>query len=191
MNFKILKGVIAHEVGHFAIYLFSKNDSPNGTHYFATKLVPTFAWNEGMATAFGQTWKDSPYYIDGDATGWLWIDLSSCWYYNGYNLGSLKWPSLGDGLFQPLDEMVVGSMIWSVAKQNTKIIGSMNLGFNKVWTVATKYMPKNDRGYLGVDLVDFIDGLVCKNYASTSQVSTMFVGSYKFPYDFNGPKTCP
>ena len=183
--------VIAHEVGHYAIYLFSKSDSPGGSHSIASKLVPPFAWNEGMATAYGQTWQNSPYYTDGDSTGWYWIDLSSCWLFNGYSYGSLKWPSLGEGILQPLDEMVVGSMIWSVAKKNKKIVGSMNLGFKNVWTVATKYMPKNDRGYKGVELLDFIDGLVCKKFVTTSQVSTMFVGSYKYPYDFNGPNTCP
>ena len=190
------QSVIAHEVGHYAVYLFSKDDSTGGPHSLPSTIYPAFAWSEGLATGYGQLWIGNPKMMDGNSNGMFWVDLEKAHsevYSNGKLYGKVPfiWPSYSKGMIQGLDECVVASMIWSTGKKNTYINGSLNLCFAKIWDVATKYMTKQDRVNSGADLVDFLDGLVCRKHATPLQVYTMYVGTYKFPYDFGGPNTCP
>jgi len=179
--------VIAHEIGHYVVYLYSKDDSFGGPHYIGKPISPPFAWSEGIATAFAASWQGSPFFIDGNSSGWWWVNLSKA----TYSHGSLTPPSLSSGIYQYLDEMVVASMIWSTTESNSSVTGSLNIGFKKTWDVATTYLVKKDRGWWGVDFVDFVDGLLCKGYITVGQAAVLYNGSYKFPYDFLGPKSCP
>ncbi len=47
-----------------------------------------------------------------------------------------------------------------------------------------------DRGVDGVDLVDFLDGLMCRGNAARDLISQVVIGTHRFPYDFGGLDDC-
>src|SRR5262249_25432651 len=49
----------------------------------------------------------------------------------------------------------------------------------------------SDRGAVGVDLVDFLDGWLVVDGAGTCAALRAALASRAFPYDFKGPVGCP
>ncbi len=47
--------VMLHELGHYVMSKAAYDHSPGGGHSWHSKLVPEFAWSEGIATYLGQT----------------------------------------------------------------------------------------------------------------------------------------
>lgn len=47
-----------------------------------------------------------------------------------------------------------------------------------------------DRGIAEVDLVDVLDGLLCRGHATESQIETLVNDAMGFGYDFGGPASC-
>jgi len=48
-----------------------------------------------------------------------------------------------------------------------------------------------DRGLTNVDLVDILDGLLCRGLATENQIDTLVNDAMGFGYDFGGPASCP
>ena len=47
-----------------------------------------------------------------------------------------------------------------------------------------------DRGQEGLDLVDVLDGMVCRGHMTVAEVQVLY-GTMGFDYDGLGPATCP
>ena len=47
-----------------------------------------------------------------------------------------------------------------------------------------------DRGVRGVDLVDFLDGLICRGHNPEDFIENVVIGVHQFPYQAGGPANC-
>ena len=56
--------IILHEYGHFIEDIFSKTDTPGGSHSARYVIDPRLAWSEGFATFFANAVLGQPAYID-------------------------------------------------------------------------------------------------------------------------------
>jgi len=172
--------VLAHEFGHYLEAAFSRSDSPGGAHD-GSPTDPRLAWGEGYGTFAGCDMLASPIYIDTAAGGASVVDISDT---------GLRASSSGN-LRQALSEYVVAEGLWTLGHGGG---AAAALGSAVVFDVLGAYFPTSrlvDRGVDGVDLVDFLDGLMCRGQAPEATVRGVIVDRLDFPYDFGGPASCP
>lgn len=171
--------VLAHEFGHYLEASFSRSDSPGGYHD-GSPTDPRLAWGEGYGTFAGCELMGSSLYIDTAAGGVSVTDISDTGYLANPN----------GGMNQLLSEYLVAEILWTLSRG-----GSLTgpLGAAVIFDVLGAYFPTTrlvDRGVDGVDLVDFLDGLMCRGGAREEDVRRVVVSQRKFPYDFGGPGSC-
>lgn len=171
--------VLGHEFGHFLENAFSRGDSPGGFHD-GSPTDPRLAWSEGYGTYTGAEIFGTPYYVDTWASGAARIDISD----SGYRANP------AGGLQQRLPEALVSELLWTLSHG-----GDLTdpLGSAAVFDVLGAYFPSTrlvDRGVEGVDLVDFLDGLMCRATGRERYVRLVAVDHLDFPYDFAGPGAC-
>ncbi len=171
--------VLAHEFGHYLEAAYSRSDSPGGSHD-GSPTDPRLAWSEGYGTFAGCELMGSPIYVDTAAGGASVTDISDTGFEGN--------PS--GGLSQLVSEYLVAEILW-IASRGGNITGPM--GSAVLFDVLGAYFPTGwlaDRGVQGVDLVDFLDGLMCRGSAREEDVRRIVVSQRKFPYDFGGPGSC-
>ena len=171
--------VLAHEFGHYLESAFSRSDSPGGYHD-GSPTDPRLAWGEGYGTFAGCELLGSPIYVDTAAGGASVSDIS--------DTGLQANPN--GGLAQLVSEYLVAEILWTLSRGASDITA---LGSAVIFDVLGAYFPTGwlaDRGVDGVDLVDFLDGLMCRGSAREDDVRRVVVGQRKFPYDFGGPGGC-
>jgi len=171
--------VLGHEFGHFLESSFSRSDSPGGDHD-GSPTDPRLAWGEGYGTYTGSEILGSPIYIDTWASGATSWDISD----SGYRA------SPGGGMSQNLSEFLVAEVLWTLSHGG---VTTGPLGSAVIFDVLARYFPTNrlvDRGVDGVDLVDFLDGLMCRDTGRERYVRLVTVDHLRFPYDFGGTASC-
>ena len=59
-------------------------------------------------------------------------------------------------------------------------------------TMANYFRGDNflDRGVEGVDLVDFLDGLLCRGHNPEQFIDDVVIDIHRFPYQAGGPENC-
>jgi len=171
--------VLGHEFGHYLEAVYSRSDSPGGSHD-GSPTDPRLAWSEGYGTFAGCELMGSPIYIDSAAGGASVIDVRDTGF-TGNPSGSLT---------QLVSEYLVAQTLWTLSRGGS-VTGP--LGAAVIFDVLGAYFPTGwlaDRGVAGVDLVDFLDGLLCRGAGRSDEVQRVVVEQRKFPYDFAGPGSC-
>jgi len=172
------EAVISHEYGHYLSWAASRDDSPGGAHD-GTPADPRLAWSEGLATFLSLHLLGREVYVDTRETGTL-----------------VREPELyeeqadpGAGMSQYLSEFLVLGFLWDVVDPVSGAADPMARPVADVLSVLLGYLPSDgmeDRGFWGVDLVDFLDGWLCQGLGDQAGLGTLLDG-VSFPYDFAGP----
>lgn len=188
--------VILHEFGHYLASNYSRDNSPGGSHG-GYPIVPPFAWSEGWASYFSLStmsrWlgESLPTYWDIQSGSSFWMDLSSV----TTSYGSLSAPDMTQPITQNLDEMWVAAMLWHLwdgsefpepPKQDDGVAVTTQAMFAAMRSSRFLY---RDRGYRGVDFVDFADSVVCATPSIGPAVESLLRDYMGFPYVLS-QRTC-
>lgn len=193
--------VTLHEFGHYLLGVYSKDQSPGGAHYLGVPVAPAFAWSEGWATFFATSVMSRfanyplPVYWDIQKGSSFWFNYAA-FYADKDKEGEatlIKFPSGAGGTDQQLDENWVVGALWHIwdgadgldevdffvkadgdlsAAPSSRIYGAIR---------SDRYLNYN-RGGAGVDLVDFLDALICQKKSEANNVDAT-VRAMGFPYD--------
>jgi len=178
--------VILKEFFKLILDRVSLDSHPGGVHHWARDL-PTRAWTEGVATFFACAAMDARWYVNSRPAG-VYLVLDAETPDTPFGLGT----STGD-LFGDLSAALVAALLWDLADQPPA---------TEPWDAAEQprgifdavfnYFPRPDfpdRGVEGVDLVDFLDGWVCRGWGQHPAVQAA-ADHYAYPYDFAAPVDC-
>ncbi len=173
--------VILHEVGHFIMNAFSKDDSPGGAHD-GTPVDPLLAYAEGWATAFAAMVRDDSVYYDTLGGGVIVHDLETPDEdYSRFTGGSVR---------APISEYLVASLMWDFFDDRNDGDDRISAGVGAVLPVID-YLDQGQRavrGVDGVDLVDYLDGAHCVELAPEGDISARLLEA-DFPYE-SSPQSC-
>ncbi|MCA9523766.1 MAG: hypothetical protein KC609_22510 [Myxococcales bacterium] len=174
--------VIAHEVWHFIEDAYSRRDTPGGFHD-GTRTDPALAFSEGFAHFFQAVVRGESNYLD---------------FRNGTVRRFVLDPVLDPESFGTSDGSVTGSIsenlvdaalfgLYSGSAARLPIPYEMLL-----WppTLAFRRSEFVDRGWSGVDWLDYLDALRCLKMGLDPLIQSVVVDERKFPYDFAGPEQC-
>jgi len=161
--------IIAHEIGHRATYLHSRDDSPGGVHGPGGQFIATLAWSEGIATYLGQTVIQDPCYVDRSSIGTYKSCVDDM---TGIPTGTHDGSESGK-----LSEGVVVSFLWDlqdpVSTAESDNLSGMESSTLAVFRAMNK-VSNLDRGISGkADLADFVKLAGCsldpttKNHMNT------------------------
>jgi hypothetical protein len=184
--------VLAHEFGHFVLDNTSQDDSVGGFHSGAP-ADPKLAWSEGWATFFGCAATGQSAYIDAQSASPFHISIETL--PSGITLGN------GGSLGGDLSEFVVAGVLWDLKDGRTETMDTIGGGERAAWKITTTYMQAGspsfaDRGEIGRDLVDFLDGWICQDYGQLGANDTEGLrgnvrGIHQLTYDFPTLTSCP
>jgi hypothetical protein len=116
--------VVLHEWGHYFEDVFSRSDSPGGTHSFGESLDASMAFGEGWGTAFGQMALDDPIYCDTQIPG---VSGGFGFSVETVNAGVQGW-------FNELSVITLLYDLWDTANDGTD---SGSIGFGPIYNVMT------------------------------------------------------
>jgi hypothetical protein len=188
-----------HEIGHYALKRYARDDAQPSTHTMGERLAPPFAFSEGWATFFGLStlskWSGAPrpwmWNIQPGGISW-WIDFDS---QSVGGEGVIAYARTSDGMNQNLDGNLVSLVLWNawdgVDLPDTSP-DAVNMGTVRAYEAlkAPRYAnPYLDRGYQGTDLVDFVDAAICVD-STLNQGLTSLLRSAGFPYTNAGAPPC-
>jgi hypothetical protein len=173
--------VILHEFGHYMMDAYSRSPHEAGPHNTTTLEKPGMAWSEGWASFYGQMTLVDPIYFDKqEGTSW-WFDVSK-------PKASVPMPDPNGALEQDIAELAVAAMLWHLwepggnGKFTEESWDQADVGETMIWKAfSSSRMTKQNRGYVKVDFVDFLDSLRCEGVGE-AQVSSV-TGHFGFPYD--------
>lgn len=174
--------IVLHELGHYLATLYSRDDSPGGAHD-GTPVAPALAWSEGWAT-FHAAWQlDGPRLLDAKAGGVQLLDVEL--------IDDARSRGTADGeLTGAVSEYLVAAVLWDlhdgpddadrdgIALTIERIVGVL-------WGPLRRLAL--DRGAPGVDLADFLGGLLCEDDADPAWLAPAKARDY--PFDADG--ACP
>jgi len=170
------------------------DSSWGGRHRFFERNGPRLAWSEGAATFFGGLVKHDPLYYNASAANVQMIDLERSYeVYESLVAAASSIRGTSDGTQEgKLSELLVASILWDLDDSASPA---------EAWDIVSdeprivesvfRYLKtRSNRGVLGADLVDFLDGFRCRGFSSKPPLQQV-LNFYDFNYDFNGPATCP
>ena len=181
--------IVLREFGHHWQFFFSRNQSPGGARDGATQADPLLAWGEGSATMFAARVRGTSMVVD--TLGGALVSRTDIDFLDpAIPLGTSNGTGTGD-----LSEDVVAAILWDLTDAGSEpgdTVGREGAVFG-----AMRYLrsPANlDRGVIGPDLVDYLDGWFCEGLGDRGDASTGVEGileAHGFSgYDFAGPTTC-
>ena len=170
--------IFVHEAGHFIEHNVSRSDNPGGFHD-GSPADPRLAWSEGYATWLATAVLDRDTYIDTYPGG------ASVWEVGASGIRASAWKPMS----QDISEYTVADLLFWMSQ------GAPNQrdGVNATVDVLSDYLPTRllvDRGFQGLDLVEYLDGWFCRGHDDLARVSPLITDSAGFPYDFGGPTSC-
>lgn len=114
--------VILHEIGHFAHYSFSHNESPGGSHSpQEDHQDPRLAFSEGYANYFSASVRNDPELRDINIAGTSRFELET--------------PSFASSATGQDNENVVGAVLWDVFDPGGEDPMALDDGASRVWKV--------------------------------------------------------
>lgn len=179
--------VILKEFFKLILDRVSKDSHPGGVHHW-TRDLPTRAWTDGVATFFACTAMETRWYVNSRPAGvYLVLDAEEP------DSPFAAETSTGD-LFGDLSGALVTALLWDLADaplapEDWDAVDGMSRG---IFDAVFNYFPRPDfpdRGVEGVDLVDFLDGWVCRGWGAHPAIQAS-TDHYGFPYDFAPPIDC-
>jgi hypothetical protein len=139
--------VIIHEYGHLAAHLYSKDDSPGGSHMLGDVLDLRLAFSEGWADFFSCAVRDTRWYVDTNAAAHLLFEIAT-----PAVTGAPGVPVTG-----PENELAVSAVLWDiVAAVLTIHHGAVDTPREALWDIFDNYLPQPQA--VDVCLEDFWDG---------------------------------
>jgi hypothetical protein len=92
--------VLLHEYGHYVLDLYSRDDSPGGSHVLGDDALDLrLAWSEGWATFFSSVVRNDPVHVDTSGTG---VRL----------VFDIEGPSFGSATRYDSNELAVAAVLW-------------------------------------------------------------------------------
>ena len=139
--------VLLHEYGHVAAFLYSKDDSPAGSHNLGEALDLRLAFSEGWADFFSCAVRGVQWYVDTNAAIPLIFEIAT--------------PAVtgapGTVVTGPDNEMAVCAILWDILNSAITINnGAVNTPREALWDVIDNYLPSNT--VTDVCLEDLWDG---------------------------------
>ena len=178
--------VILREFFKFALEQVSRDDNPGGIHD-GTRDDPRRAWSEGVSSFFAGDVVGSRYFVNSRPLGVYLVD----------DMDSMDTPfAFGtetDTLFGPVSEYLVAASLWDLADDGETEEFDTLANRVGIYDAVFNYLPSDkflDRGFVGVDLVDFLDGWFCRGWGQQDAVASIVADHREFPYDFDGPEEC-
>jgi len=176
--------VISHEFGHYVQRWYSRTSNPGGPHD-GRPADPNLAFGEGGASFLGSLITGSRYYIDAGVTRLRILqDLQSIPFNRAYAADPAQ------PIEQPLSEWLVAGTQYAMFRAST----DTDQQVGRAMRVLTGYLRRNpypDRGEVGVDLVEYLDGYLCVNAgAERATIMSYLVTQRRFPYDFGYMAVC-
>jgi len=188
--------VILQELFRFAVDQLSINDDPGGTHD-GSRDDPLRAWGNGVSMFFASHTLGVPYFVNKNRYGVTrFFDLEAMPSPFAYRTS--------DGTMTGrVSEYLVAAALWDLADPSTALgagagdgpdddgVQGKALGiYDSVFHFLNKQnLGGNERGVAGRDLVDFLDGWLCRGHASADALKAILDGR-QFPYDMNAPSSC-
>ena len=179
--------VILKEFFKFAVAQVSRDDNPGGIHD-GTRDDPRRSWSEGASTFFACNTVADRYFVNGLPMG----------VYEVFDLETMDSPfafKTKSGTQNSLvSEFLVAALLWDLAdgpnddEPFDQVSGMEIALFDSIFNYFSA-QTFTDRGYQGVDLVDFLDGWFCKGWEMMEAVEAL-TDSRLFNYDFSGPENC-
>ncbi len=131
--------VIAHEYGHFVLGHFSHDDSPGGAHTLSDNGQDIrLSWSEGWGNFFSSAVRDSPLYVDTDATGFLALNIE--------DVTSSDLPALPTLAVYVTNEVAVAAVLWDFFDVSTPPAADddpIALGFAPIWQTVLQITPQS------------------------------------------------
>lgn len=175
---------IAHEFGHHVASMLRIDDSPGGGHGFDGRIVPAFAWSEGLATAVGQHILESPLYLSGPPGAFSWVDIED-------TPDRSRDPALRDAtqgmaygtdpandVTGKVNEFLVAGILYDLLDSpNEPGNDELDETPTSVARALAFYLPSNDgdaRGGPDRDLVDFLDGWRCYRARACEAIGELY-----------------
>jgi len=187
------ESVLNHEFGHWVMQSYTRSPGEGGVHFVDFPSKPGLAYSEGFATFTGQAnlsnspSDNQPIYFTKKNGTTFWVDISD----NTWSGGSLELPNPNGPVDQDVNENVIASMFWSFWASNGAV-SPKGLGDGPVYgTLREDRLLNNDlhnRGYITVDMVDYLDALSCSGNASSSDIEGV-ASDVGYPWDSN--PSCP
>ena len=180
--------VILKEFFKFALEQVALDDNPGGGSD-GTRDDPRRAWSEGVSAFFACDVLDYPHFVNSGPWG----------VYHVHDLEGMDSPfsfSTANGAQSgPVSEYLVSASLWDFRDAASDdepfdTVHNMPLG---IYDAVFNYLPTFhyvDRGFAGVDFVDFLDGWFCRGWGDEESVTSVILGHRDFPYDFGGPELC-
>ena len=139
--------VITHEYGHAVAYMYSKDDSPGGSHNLGEVLDLRLAFSEGWANFFTCAARGTQWYVDAGAGIPLIFEIAT-----PAVTGAPGVPVTG-----PENELAVSAIFWDIINSAIAINnGAIDTPREAVWDIFDNYFPS--AGVLDVSLEDLWDG---------------------------------
>lgn len=185
--------VLLHEFGHYTAKNYFWKNMPGGPHAYGQPIAPAFAFSEGYASFFAtmtiSNWLGSPFpmFWDIQQNTLFWINYDSAKTY-GLKSGIVAPQSTADQT-QKIDESYAAYALWHLwdgkdVPEQANTNDGIALGTAEVVKILASDRVMNwDRGGKGTDLVDFIDGAICRDTSIAAKITSAVNQALLFPYD--------
>lgn len=179
--------VILKEFFKSVVDQLSGDDNPGGL-YDSTRDDPRRAWSEGVSTFFACDALSSPHFVNSRPEGVYVVDdvedmLSPFAFFSSTNTI--------DGEISPY---LVSALLWDLRDEaGGEDHDALDTLSKAIYDVVFNYFGSGhyrDRGVLGVDLVDFLDGWLCRGWGRKEALEVLVSQHHQLPYDFAGPTDC-
>lgn len=175
--------VIAKEFFKFVLAAFSRDSHPGGT-VDGRRVDPRLAWTEGLAAWFAADVSRSRYFINSRPLGVTIVD----------DLEGMASPfALGIDTEHGLSPYMVSAILWDLSDGANEAWDQVDGNRNGVYDTLFSYLPSgafSDRGPVGVDLTDFLDGWTCRGWPAGNPLRVLVSDHYHHEYDFQAPDSC-
>jgi len=174
--------VILKEFFKFALNKLARDSHPGGT-VDGRRDDHRKAWSEGVAEFFASDTLSSRYYVNSRPFGVYVVD----------DLEGMPSPFAIAVKGAKLSPYLVSAFLWDLSDSNNEEWDLVDRMRNGIYDVLFTYFPSTnyaDRGAVGVDLGDFVDGWFCREWGAQDQVRSLLADHYDFEYAFDGPRNC-
>lgn len=179
--------VILEEVFKMVLSRQTRDDHPGGNDY-GVRGEPTRAWTEGVSAFFAADVLDTQFHVNSQPLGvYLVTDMEILQSPFAFGLGETP-----DGA---VSEYLVSATLWDLRDAGgTEVFDAVNGKRGGIYDTIFNYFPTPqfvDRGPVGVDFTDLLDGWFCRGWGGADAVGDILNIHRKFGYDFGGPENCP
>ena len=181
-------GVVAHEVGHWAMASHGVSPGEGGPHTLNDPLTAGMAWSEGYAHWHAASTRGDPLFVDRQRGTMFWFDMAarrSLWEWEGAD------PAMG--LLDPITENEVAAIVWGLAPRDPSPILTA-LASPRMTRAPFARGYTNRRGVSVPVLPDLLDALVCASFPRATLAAALDLYPYRpdtarCPSDLSPPVT--